>query len=160
MVDKLSFVKSPRSLRCSFKIFPMLCPILIGPLFHQGFHTNVRLDFLSAHGHGTVRPVRPRLLFLFPSEIILIRISITFNLRNFTSHQLFFFFFLQRLELWQVIALVHVVLQTIFLPSSQCARPNNNDNLIDQTCKQTLNYNLCLTISVVLYSLGVCICGT
>ena len=93
MVDKLSFVKSPRSLRCSFKIFPMLCPILIGPLFHQGFHTNVRLDFLSAHGHGTVRPVRPRLLFLFPSEIILIRISITFNLRNFTSHQLFFFFF-------------------------------------------------------------------
>ena len=64
MVDKLSFVKSPRSLRCSFKIFPILCPILIGPLFHQGFHINDGLDFLSAHGHG---PVRPRLLFLSSS---------------------------------------------------------------------------------------------
>ena len=67
MVDKLSFVKSPRSLRRSFKIFPVLCPILIGPLFHQGFHTNDGLDFLSAHGHGPIRPVRPRLLFLSPS---------------------------------------------------------------------------------------------
>ena len=70
MVDKLSFVKSPRSLRRSFKIFPMLCPILIGHLFHQGFHTNDGLDFLSAHGHGPVRPVRPRLLFLSPSGAI------------------------------------------------------------------------------------------
>ena len=58
-MDKLSFVKSSRSLRCSFKIFSMLCPILIGPLFHQGFCTNDGLDFLSAHEHGPVRPVRP-----------------------------------------------------------------------------------------------------
>ena len=64
MVDKLSFVKSPQSLSRSFKIFPMLCPILIEPLFHQGFHTNDGPDFLSAHRHG---PVRPRLLFLSPS---------------------------------------------------------------------------------------------
>ena len=64
MVDKLSFVKSLRSLRRSFKIFPVLCLILIGPLFHQGFHTNDGPDFLSAHRHGPVRPVRPRLLFL------------------------------------------------------------------------------------------------
>ena len=45
----------------------MLCPILIGPLFHQGFHTRDGLDFLLAHGHGLVRPVRPRLLFLASS---------------------------------------------------------------------------------------------
>ena len=64
MMDKLFFVTSPRSLRCSSKIFPMLCPILIGPLFHQGFHTKDGLNFLLAHGHG---PVRPRLLFLSPS---------------------------------------------------------------------------------------------
>ena len=44
----------------------MLCPILIGPLFHQGFHTKDGLDFLLAHGHGPVQPVRPRLLFLSP----------------------------------------------------------------------------------------------
>ena len=67
MVDKLSFVKSPRSLRRSFKIFLVLCPILIGPLCHQGFHTKDGPDFLSAHGHGPVRPVRPRLLFLSSS---------------------------------------------------------------------------------------------
>ena len=66
MVDKLSFVKSSWSLKCSFKIFPMLCPIFIGPLFYQGFHTNDGLDFLSAHGHGPVRPIKPRLLFLSP----------------------------------------------------------------------------------------------
>ena len=67
MVDKLFFVKSLRSLRCSSKIFPVLCLILIGPLFHQGFHTKDGLDFLLAHGHGPVRPVRPRLLFLYSS---------------------------------------------------------------------------------------------
>ena len=38
VVDKLFTMKSPRSLRCSPNIFPMLCPIHIGPLFHQGFH--------------------------------------------------------------------------------------------------------------------------
>ena len=63
MVDKLFFVKSPQSLRRSFKIFPVFFPILIGPLFRHGFHINDGLDFLSAHGHG---PVRPRLLFLSP----------------------------------------------------------------------------------------------
>ena len=68
MVDKLFIVKSPRSLRCSPNIFPMLCPIHIGPLFHQGFHTRDGLDFLLAHGHGPVRPVKPRLLFLSSSE--------------------------------------------------------------------------------------------
>ena len=72
VVDKLSFVKSPRSLRRSFKIFPVLCPILIGPLFHHRFHTNDELDFLSAHGHGPVRPVKPRLLFLSPSEVYIV----------------------------------------------------------------------------------------
>ena len=70
MVDKLSFVKSLRSLRYSSNIFPMLCPILIGLLFHHGFHTNDGLDFLSAHGHGPVRPVRPRLLLLSPSAAL------------------------------------------------------------------------------------------
>ena len=45
----------------------MLCPILIGPLFYQGFHTRDGLDFLLAHGHGPVRPVRSRLLFLSSS---------------------------------------------------------------------------------------------
>ncbi|XP_030941679.1 uncharacterized protein LOC115966619 [Quercus lobata] len=45
-----------------------------------------------------------------------------------------------------LIVLVHVVLQTIFLPSSQCARLSpNDDNLIEQTCKQTPNYNLCIS---------------
>ena len=33
-------------------------------LFHQGFCTNDGLDFLSAHLHVPVRPVRPRPLFL------------------------------------------------------------------------------------------------
>ena len=70
MVDKLFIVKSPRSLRCSSKIFPMLYPILIWPLFHQGFHTKDGLDFLLTHGHGPVRPVRPRLLFLSSSTSI------------------------------------------------------------------------------------------
>ena len=64
MVDKLFIVKSQQSLRCSSHIFPMLRPIHIGPLFHQGFHTRDGLDFLLAHGHGPVRPVRPHLLFL------------------------------------------------------------------------------------------------
>ena len=44
------------------------------------------------------------------------------------------------------IVLVHVVFQIIFLPSSQCARLRPNDNnLIEQTCKQTPNYNLCVS---------------
>ena len=45
----------------------MFCPIYINPLFHQGFHSRDGLDFLSAHGHEPVRPVRPHLLFLSPS---------------------------------------------------------------------------------------------
>ena len=67
MVDKLFIVKSPRSLRCSSNIFPMLCPIHTGLSFHQGFHTRNGLDFLLAHGHGPVGPVRPYLLFLSSS---------------------------------------------------------------------------------------------
>ncbi|KAM3707951.1 hypothetical protein ACB098_02G064400 [Castanea mollissima] len=44
------------------------------------------------------------------------------------------------------IVLVHVVFQIIFLSSSQCARLSpNDDNLIEQTCKQTPNYNLCIS---------------
>ena len=44
------------------------------------------------------------------------------------------------------IVLVLVVFQIIFLPSSQCARLRPNDNnLIEQTCKQTPNYNLCIS---------------
>ena len=56
MVDKLFFCEESMVLRCSPKILPMLCPILIGPLFYHGFHTKDGLNFLLAHGH---RPVRP-----------------------------------------------------------------------------------------------------
>ena len=59
MVDKSFFCERSMVLRCSPKILPMLCPILIGPLFHQGFHTKDVLDFLLAHRH---RPVRPTCL--------------------------------------------------------------------------------------------------
>ena len=58
MVDKSVFCERSMVLRCSPKILPMLCPILIGPLFHQGFHTKDGLDFLLAHGHRPVRPTR------------------------------------------------------------------------------------------------------
>ena len=64
VVDKLFFHEESMVLRCSPKILPMLCPILIGPLFYHGFHTKDGLDFLLAHGH---RPVRPCLLFLSSS---------------------------------------------------------------------------------------------
>ena len=67
MVDKLFIREESMVLRCFSKILPMLCPILIGPLFHQGFHTKDGLDFLLAHGHRPVRPVRPCLLFLSSS---------------------------------------------------------------------------------------------
>ena len=58
MVDKLFFREESMVLRCFFKILPMLCLILIGPLFHQGFHTKDGLDFPLAHGHRPVRPTR------------------------------------------------------------------------------------------------------
>ena len=58
MVDKLFFIGEPMVLRCFFEILPMLCPILIGPLFYQGFHTKDGLDFPLAHGHRPVRPTR------------------------------------------------------------------------------------------------------
>ena len=58
MVDKLFFCGEPMVLRCFFKIFPMLCLILIGPLFYQGFHTKDGLDFPLAHGHRPVKPTR------------------------------------------------------------------------------------------------------
>ena len=58
MVDKLFFREESMVLRCSSKILSMLCPILIGPLFHQGFHIRDGLDFLLAHGHRPVRPTR------------------------------------------------------------------------------------------------------
>ena len=58
MVDKLFFREESMVLRCSPKILPMFCPILIGPLFYHGFHTKDGLDFLLAHGHRPVRPTR------------------------------------------------------------------------------------------------------
>ena len=70
VVDKSFFYERSMVLRCSPKILPMLCPTLIGPLFHQGFHTKDRLDFLLAHGHRPVRPTRlgpPGLVFYFYS---------------------------------------------------------------------------------------------
>ena len=36
----------------------MLCPILIGSLFYEGFYTKDGLDFPLAHGHRSVRPTR------------------------------------------------------------------------------------------------------
>ena len=57
-----SSFKNPK--RGGLVILPMLCPILIGPLSHQGFHAKDGLDFLLAHGR---RPVRPCLLFLSSS---------------------------------------------------------------------------------------------
>ena len=58
VVDKSFFCGRSMVLRCSPKILPMLCPILIGPLFYQGFHTKDQLNFLLAHGHRPVRPTR------------------------------------------------------------------------------------------------------
>ena len=58
MVDKLFFRGEPVTLRWFFKNLPMLCPILIGPLFYQGFYTKDGLDFPLAHGHRSVRPTR------------------------------------------------------------------------------------------------------
>ena len=58
MVDKLFFCGEPMALRCFFKNLPMLCSILIGPLFCQGFYTKDGLDFPLAHGHRSVRPTR------------------------------------------------------------------------------------------------------
>ena len=51
MVDKLFFCGELFALRCSFKNLPMLCPILIGSLFYEGFYTKDGLDFPLAHGH-------------------------------------------------------------------------------------------------------------
>ena len=94
MVDKLFNVKNPRSLRYSLNIFPMLCPIHIGPLFHQGFHTRDGLDFLLAHGHGPVRPVRPHLLFLSSSvsidENVLIMLLPKKSIRKPTCQRAYF----------------------------------------------------------------------
>ena len=67
MVDKLFIVKSPRSLRCSPNIFPMLCPIYIGPLFHQPIPQEMGSTFLLTYGHGPVKPVKPHFLFLSSS---------------------------------------------------------------------------------------------
>ena len=61
------------ALRCFFKNLLMLCPILIGPLLHQGFHTKDGLVFPLAQwtqirqAHS-FRPVRPCLLFLSSSS--------------------------------------------------------------------------------------------
>ena len=63
------------SARYSSKILPMLCPILIGPLFYHGFHTKDGLDFLLAHGHRPVRPTRLGLsglvFYVYPLQKIL-----------------------------------------------------------------------------------------
>ena len=70
VVDKLFIVKSPRSLRCSLNIFPMIYPIHIGPLFHQEFHKGWAQLILLAHDHGPMKPVRPHFLFLSSSGLL------------------------------------------------------------------------------------------
>ena len=56
--SKLFFRGKLFALRCSFKNLPMLCPILIGSLFYEGFYAKDGLDFPLAHGHRSVRPTR------------------------------------------------------------------------------------------------------
>ena len=56
VVDKLFFCGELFALRCSFKNLPMLCPTLVGSLFHEGFYAKDGLDFPLAHGHRSVRP--------------------------------------------------------------------------------------------------------
>ena len=46
----------------------MLCPIHVGPSFHQGLHTKNGLDLLLTHRHGPVGLVRPYLIFLSSSH--------------------------------------------------------------------------------------------
>ena len=58
MVDKLFFRGELFALRCSFKNLPMLCPILIGSLFYEGFYAKDELDFPLAHGHRSIRSTR------------------------------------------------------------------------------------------------------
>ena len=58
MVDKL-FHGELFALRCSFKNLLILCPILVGFLFHEVFYTKDGLDFSLAHGYRFVRPTRP-----------------------------------------------------------------------------------------------------
>ena len=76
MVDKLFFREESMVLRCSPKILPMFCPILIGPLFYHGFHTKDGLDFLLARGHRPVRPTRLGLsglaFYFYPLQIVII----------------------------------------------------------------------------------------
>ena len=55
MVDKLFFRGELFALRCSFTNLPMLCPILIGSLFYEGFYIKDGLDFPLAHGHRFAR---------------------------------------------------------------------------------------------------------
>ena len=56
MVDKLFFRGELFALRCSFTNLPILCHILIGFLFYEGFYTKDGLDFPLAHGHRFTRP--------------------------------------------------------------------------------------------------------
>ena len=113
VVDKLFIVKSPRSLRCSPNIFPMFCPIHINPLFHQGFHSRDGLDFLLAHGHGPVRPVRPHSPVFIPFRYIyIVTVWIETLLLYVFLFLSFFFFFPTRnswlCQLWTVhICTVH-----------------------------------------------------
>ena len=93
MVDKLLFREESMVLRCFSKILPMLCPILIGPLFYQGFHTKDGLDFLLAHGYKPVRPTR-----LVPSGIAFCFYPLQYsNLRFNMWFKSFFFFFFGKL---------------------------------------------------------------
>ena len=93
VVDKLFIVKSPRSLRCSLNIFPMLCPIHIRPLFHQEFHKGWARLILLAHGHGPMKPVRPHFLFL--SSSFTITLNYFYVVNKISSSITIFFFFLQ-----------------------------------------------------------------
>ena len=80
VVDKLFFCGELFALRCSFKNLPMLCPTLIGSLFHEGFYAKDGLDFPLAHGHRSVRPTR-----LGPSGPIFYFYPLQFLLWTFTT---------------------------------------------------------------------------
>ena len=83
VVDKSFFCERSMVLRCSPKILPMLCPILIRPLFYQGLDTKDGLDFLLAHGHRLVKLTclgPSGLVFYFhPLQYIYIYIYISYN---------------------------------------------------------------------------------
>ena len=57
VVDKLFFRGELFALRCSFMNLPILCPILIGPLFYEGFYTKDGLNFSLAMDIDSLGPL-------------------------------------------------------------------------------------------------------